>query len=93
MDAGLPLPVQQGTNVQAIFLTFRVGRERDAIDAWTASEWGPAAPGLAAVQSGSWSRDAIREVEAVSDEDAHGNVTEMFISPDPLYAAHIRTTS
>ena len=46
MDAGLPLPVQEGRNVELISLIFKAGREREAIDAWTASEWGPAAPGL-----------------------------------------------
>ncbi len=92
MDAGLPLPVQEGTDVRAIYLEFKVGRERDAIDAWTGSEWESAAPGLAAVQSGSWSRDAIRQVEAIENEDAQHRTTEMFVSPDPLYAAHIKKT-
>jgi hypothetical protein len=92
MDAGLPLPVQLGSNVEAMELIFKVGREREAFDAWTGSEWDAGAPGLAAVQSGAWTRDAIRQVEAVVNLDAQRNATEMFISPDPLYAAHIKTT-
>lgn len=92
MDAGLPLPVQEGSIVELMALIFKVGREREAIDAWTTSEWGPAAPGLAAVQTGAWTRDAIRQVEAVVNLDAQRRATEMFISPDPLYAAHIKTT-
>ena len=93
MDVGLPLPVQEGADVRSLYLVFKVGRERDAIDAWTGSEWASAAPGLAAVQSGSWSRDAIRQVEAVENEDAQGVTTEMYVSPDPRYAAHIEKTS
>src|SRR5262249_51750858 len=62
LDAALPLPVtvSQGTIVQGVRLLIETGLEDRAIDAWTASEWAPAAPGLAAVQGGTWSRDEIR---------------------------------
>ena len=92
LDAELPLPVQEGRNVEAMSLLLKDGRERAAIDAWTASEWAPAAPGLQAVQSGSWSRDEIRQVEAVVDLDARRRARAMYVSPDPRYADHIRRT-
>jgi hypothetical protein len=91
MDAGLPLPVQEGANVELVSLLFKVGREKEAIDAWTASEWGPGAPGLSAVQSGAWTRDAIRQVEAVVNLDKQRRALAMYVSPDPRYAAHIKT--
>jgi hypothetical protein len=93
LDAALPLPVQEGSNVELMSLLFKTGLEREAIDAWTGSEWNPGAPGLAAVQSGAWTRDAIRQVEAVVDMDARRRALAMFISPDPRYAAHIRSTT
>jgi len=93
MDAGLPLPVQEGTNVELMSLWFKAGSEKDAIDAWTASEWGPGAPGLAAVQSGAWDRDAIRQVEAVVNLDAQRRALAMYINPDPRYAEHIKKTT
>ena len=43
------------------------------------------------MQTGAWTRDAIRQVEAVVNLDAQRRATEMFISPDPLYAAHIKS--
>src|SRR3954454_19665168 len=109
MEAGLPLPTQEGANVEAMLLLFKVGREeganveamsllckvgreKDAIDAWTSSEWGPGAPGLAAVQSGAWDRDAIRQVEAVVNLDAQRRAHAMYMSPDPRYAEHIKKT-
>jgi hypothetical protein len=91
MDVGLPLPTQEGPSVESLYLIFKLGRERAAIDAWTGSEWAPAAPGLTAVQSGSWSRNDIRQVEAVVNLDAQRNATEMYVSPDPRYAAHIQS--
>jgi len=93
MDAGLPLPVQEGANVELMSLWFKAGREKEAIDSWTASEWGPGAPGLAAVQSGAWTRDAIRQVEAVVNLDARRRALAMYISPDPRYAEHIKKTA
>lgn len=93
LDAGLPLPVQAAATVQQIFLLLKVGREREAIDAWLASQWSPAAPGLAALQSGSWSRNQLRQVEAVVELDARRRATAMFVSPDPRYAEHIKRTS
>jgi hypothetical protein len=93
MDAGLPLPAQEGSNVELMSLWFKAGREKEAIDAWTASEWGPGAPGLAAVQSGAWDRDAIRQVEAVVNLDARRRALAMYISPDPRYAEHIKKTT
>jgi hypothetical protein len=93
LDAGLPLPVQEGANVELMSLWFKAGREKDAIDAWTSSEWGPAAPGLAAVQSGAWDRNAIRQVEAVVNLDARRRALAMYISPDPRYAEHIKKTA
>ncbi|MFL6016528.1 MAG: DUF4157 domain-containing protein [Gaiellaceae bacterium] len=93
LDAGLPLPVQEGANVELMSLLFKLGREKDAIDAWTASEWGAGAPGLAAVQSGAWDRDAIRQVEAVVNLDSRRRALAMYISPDPRYAEHIKKTA
>jgi uncharacterized protein DUF4157 len=92
LDAGLPLPVQQATNVQNIRLLLKSGLERQAMDAWLNSEWEPAAPGLSALQSGSWARAEPRQVEAVSDLDDHRRTLAMFVSPDPRYAQHIQTT-
>jgi hypothetical protein len=91
MDAGLPLPVQIGTNVELMRLLFKDGMERQAIDAWTTSEWGPGAPGLGAVQTGAWTRDDIRQVEAVVDLDERRHARGMWISPDPVYASHIQS--
>ena len=93
MDAGLPLPVQEGANVELMRLWFKAGREKEASDAWTASEWGPGAPGLADVQSGKWTRDAMRQVEAVVNLDARRRALAMYISPDPRYAEHIKKTA
>lgn len=92
LDAGLPLPVQRAANVQNIFLLIKAGAERQAIDAWLTSQWEPAAPGLAALQAGNWARDELRQVEAVSELDARRRTTAMFVSPDPRYAEHIKTT-
>jgi hypothetical protein len=93
MDAGLPLPVQEGANVELMSLWFKDGLEKQAIDAWTASEWGPGAPGLTDVQSGKWTRDAIRQVEAVVNLDAKRRALAMYISPDPRYAERIKKTA
>jgi hypothetical protein len=92
LDAGLPLPVQRAADVENIFLLIKAGSERAAIDAWLNSQWEPAAPGLAALQAGSWRRDELRQVEAVSELDAQRRATAMFVSPDPRYAEHIKTT-
>jgi hypothetical protein len=92
LDAGLPLPVQRARDVESIFLLIKAGSERAAIDAWLNSQWEPAAPGLAALQAGSWRRDELRQVEAVSELDAQRRATAMFVSPDPRYAEHIKTT-
>lgn len=92
LDAGLPLPVQRAANVQNIFLLIKAGREREAIDAWLNSQWEPAAPGLTALHAGAWARDELRQVEAVSELDARRRTTAMFVSPDPRYAEHIKTT-
>jgi hypothetical protein len=92
LEAGLPLPVQAAANVQNITLFFRAGHEREAIDAWLNSEWATAAPGLTALQAGQWQRDELRQVEAVSDLDARRRTLAMFVSPDPRYAEHIKST-
>jgi hypothetical protein len=92
LEAGLPLPVQAAANVQNIKLFFRAGHEREAIDAWLNSEWATAAPGLTALQAGQWQRDELRQVEAVSDLDAQRRTLAMFVSPDPRYAEHIKST-
>jgi hypothetical protein len=92
LDSGLPLPVQQAANVQNVFLLLKAGLERDAMDAWLGSQWEPAAPGLAALRAGRWQSDEAREVEAVSDLDERRRTRAMFVSPDPRYAEHIKTT-
>ena len=92
LEAGLPLPVQAAANVQNITLLIRAGHEREAIDAWLNSEWETAAPGLTALQAGRWQRDELRQVEAVSDLDARRRTLSMFVSPDPRYAEHIKST-
>ena len=92
LDAGLPLPVQRAANVQSIFLLIKAGSERQAVDAWLNSQWEPAAPGLAALQAGSALRGEQRQVEAVSELDARRRTIAMFVSPDPRYAEHIKTT-
>jgi hypothetical protein len=98
LESNLPLPVQSSANLDSITLLLKLGRERAAMDAWLASEWAPAAPGLAALQRGAWSTGARRMVEALSDEtppdappDQRATIAKV-ISPDPLYAMHIKTT-
>ena len=92
LEASLPLPVQAARNVQNISLFIRAGHEREAIDAWLNSEWATAAPGLTALQAGQWQRDELRQVEAVSNLDARRRTLAMFVSPDPRYAEHIKST-
>jgi hypothetical protein len=92
LEAGLPLPVQAAANVQNITLFIRAGHEREAIDAWLRSEWAETAPGLSALQQGQWQRDELRQVEAVSELDARRRTLAMFVSPDPRYAEHIKST-
>jgi len=97
LDSNLPLPVQSSTNLDSITLLLKAGHERAAMDAWLESQWAPAAPGLAALQRGAWSTGARRMVEALSDEtppdappDQRTTIAKV-ISPDPLYAMHIKT--
>ena len=92
LDAGLPLPVQQAANVENITLFLKAGSGRAALDAWLNSQWEPAAPGLPALLRGNWQRDELRQVEAVSELDDQRRPVAMFVSPDPRYAEHIRTT-
>jgi Domain of unknown function (DUF4157) len=92
LDSALPLPVQEGANVEMMSLLLKAGLEREAIHAWIASEWSPAAPALADILGGAWTRDAIRQVEAVVDMDDRRRARAMYVSPDPRYAAHIKRT-
>jgi hypothetical protein len=94
LDADLPLLVQSARDVQRIYLYMKQGREQQAMNAWLESEWSPDAPGLAALERGGIA--GARQVEALSDLDPpdappdQRRTVAMVVSPDPLYAGHIR---
>jgi hypothetical protein len=93
LEAGLPLPVQEAADPSQIRLLYKEALEHDALSAWLTSEWAPAAPGLAAILAGDLTLDSLRQVEAVLWRDASKRTTDMYVSPDPLYDAHIARTA
>ena len=90
LDAALVLPVQSAISPQDISLFLKESLADRAMDNWLGSLWSPAAPGLAALRRGDWRAGRARQVEAVVGQDATGQTTQMFISPDPRYEEHIR---
>lgn len=90
-DMALVLPVQSSADPQNIRLFMKHSLRNRAMDNWLGSIWSSRAPGLAALQRGAWSAGNARRVEAVVDQDPLRNVTEMYISPDTRYAAHIQS--
>ena len=93
-DAELVLPVYIGPRQQAFRLYMLHPLRRRAMANWLACQWSSAAPGLRALQSGSWNAANARRVTAltqVEDEDAPAGA-EMVFPPDPRYRQHIRET-
>ena len=86
-DSALVLPVRVGGNPTDVRLYMKDSLRNRAIDNWLASQWSSAAPGLRALQQGSWSSPAARQVQALSD--AH-DATNMVFSPEPRYWEHIK---
>jgi hypothetical protein len=93
LDSALVLPVQAARNVEDIRLYMKHDLRNRAIDNWLASQWAPAAPGLRALQRGSWSSPRARKVAALTKKRGGGAVQnqEMYVSPDPRYHDHIKS--
>lgn len=91
LDMALVLPVQAAADPENIRLIMKHSLRRQAMNNWLGSIWSGRAPGLGALQRGGVAANDARRVEAVVDQDPQRSVTEMYISPDPRYAEHIKS--
>ncbi|MFN4091039.1 MAG: DUF4157 domain-containing protein [Alphaproteobacteria bacterium] len=91
LDMALVLPVQAAADPENIRLFMKHSLRGRAMNNWLGSIWSTRAPGLAALQRRGVASGDARRVEAVVDQDPQRAVTEMYISPDPRYAEHIKS--
>ncbi|MCO8145605.1 DUF4157 domain-containing protein [Rhodovulum tesquicola] len=93
LNQPMVLPVRQRSVAPDAYEFLALHPIRDqAISAWLGGVWSSQAPQLAAMQQAGIMNPANRQVEALTDQDPDGTITEIVISPDSRYAAHIRNT-
>lgn len=93
LNLPMVLPVQLNSNSPGSYKFLALAsKKKAAMSAWLGSVWSKDAPGLKAMEKAGITKQKTRRVEAVVDKDPSGSVSEMFVSPDSRYAAHIKTT-
>lgn len=91
LNSALVLPVFQGGDAQNFRMFVRAQLQDEAIDHWLGSQWSSAAPGLAALQSGSSSAAGTRRVQALVENRTSQPGDQMVFPPDPQFWQHINS--